>query len=102
VTKLHGKTKVKTNYPLLEHPYLLLSKWLACKASTDLEIRSLIHDASNFLCICCIHSNTHLNYILVSMFQNSHVGLVSRGTGDEYQNMWFVIFKRECVIIVCL
>jgi hypothetical protein len=26
VTKLHGKTKVKTNYPLLEHPYLLLSK----------------------------------------------------------------------------
>jgi hypothetical protein len=35
------------------------------------------------------------------MFQNFDVELIPRTTGNGYQNMQIVIFKRECAITVC-
>lgn len=42
------------------------------------------------LCSC-----TLCNY----MFQNFHVKLVSKGTGNGYRNMLIIVFERECVIV---
>jgi hypothetical protein len=50
------------------------------------------HRSSFKLCICIL-----FNY----MFQNFHVELIPRETGNGYQNMWIVIFERECVSVVC-